>query len=128
MSWQSTNICFDSTTRFVIFVLYNIPSNLWRAGRYTSQLNSIIHRVTELIELSLQPHVHHYLVLANKCRAARRQNLGAFLQIVDVVETEKGEAGICFGKVLFFVSMIDLQQMGRFCSHHSSAAGHCLDH
>ena len=106
-----------------IFPAGNTPS-LTRSANHTSQLNGIVDHVVELIELTGKPHVQHDLVLADKLVAAGRKDLGALLQVVDVVDTEKGEASVCFGIVLSRVSYKILCKSSEYV-HRSSAAGRC---
>lgn len=67
---------------------------------HTSQLDSIIHHVIQLIKLSLQPHIKHSLILVDERRARRWQDLRALLQIIDVVNTKQRQPCIRFGVVL----------------------------
>ena len=73
---------------------------LFSGGYHTCKLNSIIHQVIKLIELAVEPPVEQDLIFTNKCRSFCGQDLGAFFEVVNVVDAEKRQARVSLSIVL----------------------------
>jgi hypothetical protein len=80
--------------------LLTIPHLHLSRANHTSQLNSIVHHIIQLIKFALQPPIQHNLILIHKRCARRRQHLCALLEVVNVVDTKHRKACVRFRIIL----------------------------